>query len=187
MADEDDIKGGDEDEAPARGPIIILGLKLPVFLLIVLNVLVTSGGLGYVYYMKKIYQSPVIKEMEERKKIQAAAKAEREAFLAVDGEVRILQLPEMNVNLRTQVGGKNHYASFAIALECNNEACMAELKAFRARIEDEVQNLLSSRSFNELSMGESIYRLKHAITKKVNAIIRQGTVTDTYFYKYLIQ
>lgn len=184
MAAEDDNL---DDEAKPRGPIIIMGMSLPVFILIALNLLVTTGALGYVYYMKKVYKSPIVKEREERAKIQASAKAERDAFLAVDGQVRILRLPEMNVNLRTQVGGKNHYASFAVALECNNEACMTELKSYRAKIEDEIQGLVGARSFNELSMGESIYRLKHDITQKVNTIIRQGTVTDTFFYSYLVQ
>ncbi len=164
-----------------------MGHSLPVFLLILLNVFATTGVLGYVYYMKKVYKSPTVKELEERKKIQAMAKAERNAFLAADGRVRILRLPEMNVNLRTQVGGKNHYASFAVALECNNKACIAELKFFRAKIEDKIQSLVGTRSFNELSMGQAIYRLKHDITQKVNGIIREGTVNDTFFYNYLVQ
>ncbi len=187
MAEDDlDAKSDDGEEAP-RGPMMIMGQSLPVFLLIVLNVICVSGGLGYIYYMKKVYKSPIVKERQELEKIRAAARKEREALLAVDGQVRILRLPEMNVNLRTQVGGKNHYANFAVALACNNQVCMDELKVFRAKIEDEIQTLVGTRSFNELSMGESIYRLKHSITKKVNSVIREGTVTDTFFYSYLVQ
>lgn len=181
--------GGDKDEegeAPA-GPKLILGFKLPAFLLIVLNFLTMAGGFGFVYYWKMVYKPPVITEASSKAQIKKDSELEEKKKLQADGELRMVQLPEMNINLRSKVGGRNHYATLTIAMKCNNDACMEEMKNLRVKVEDTIQTIISARSYQELTMSEASFRLKHEITRSVNTLLKKGTITDTFFSDYTVQ
>lgn len=177
-------KDGAEAEA---GPKLIMGMTVPVLALVALNFLVMSGGVGYIYYIRLVYKPPVITESVTKAEIKKTVEAEEKKRLGADGEFRLISLPEMNINLRSRVGGRNHYATVTIGLKCNNDACMQQVKTLRVKLEDAIQTLIASRSYAELTMSEASYRLKHEITKTVNSIIEEGTVTDTFFSDYTIQ
>jgi flagellar FliL protein len=129
----------------------------------------------------------VITEKATKEEIKKTSELEEKQKLAADGAVRIINLPEMNINLRSRVGGRNHYATISIAMKCNNDACMEEMKALRVKVEDTIQTMISSRSYAELTMSEASFRLKHEITRSVNSLLKNGTVTDTFFSDYTVQ
>ena len=169
------------------GPKMILGLPLPILGLVAANVLVMLGGFGFIYYWKLVYKPPVITEVATKAEIKKVSELEEKQKIAADGAVRIVNLPEMNINLRSKVGGRNHYATIAIAMKCNNDACMEEMRALRVKVEDTIQTIISSRSYAELTMSEASFRLKHEITRSVNSLLKNGTVTDTFFSDYTVQ
>src|SRR3989344_3618532 len=172
-------KERDGDEVPA-GPKQLFGMPLPMALFVVLNVVTVVGGFVSIYYWKMIYKPPVITEAASKLQIKTDSELEEKKKLAADGALRIVQLPEMNVNLRSKVGGRNHYATLTIAMKCNNDPCMEEMKALRVKVEDTIQSMISVRSYAELTMSEASFRLKHEITRAVNGVLRRGTITETY-------
>lgn len=186
MAEEKKSGAKGEEEAPAA-PRKILGLGLPQFLLVVVNLIAVGGSFGLVYHTKFVHKPPVITETQSRVAIKKETQAAEQKKLAADGELYIFTLPEMNVNLRSRVGGRNHYATLTVALKCNNAACEKEIETLRVKVEDVVQSLVAARSHTELSMSEASFRLKHEITRSVNALLKEGTITDTFFTDYTIQ
>jgi len=152
-------KNKDEEKKPS-GPKQIAGLSLPLFGLVALNLLAMLGGFGYIFYAKLAYKAPVITEAESKAAIKMNSEKEEKAKLAADGVVRIISFPEMNINLRPKVGGRNHYATVTIALKCNNDICMNEVKHLKVKVEDTIQTLISSRSHTELTVSEASFRLK---------------------------
>src|SRR3989344_1062571 len=123
MADKDAAKAGaskadDSEKELPSGPKVIMGLHLPIFVLVALNIVCVVGGFGFIYYWKMIYKPPVITEAASKLQIKTKSELEEKKKLAADGALRIVQLPEMNVNLRSKVGGRNHYATLTIAMKC---------------------------------------------------------------------
>ena len=180
-------KGKDGDEV-AKGPIVIMGMGLPLFLLCVLNLVGTAGAAGYIYYVKLIYHPPLMTEQKVSQKIIDANEKQQKLALADQEKNFILTLPKMNINLRGKVGGsRSHFATVTVALKCSNDECMEDLKMMSVKASDLIQSLIGSRSHRELSVSSASFRLKHEITKIANSLVFRGTVTDTFFSNYLIQ
>lgn len=181
MADE---KAAEPAEAPA-GPKMILGLPLPQFLFVVINLLIMLGGLGFIVHASLIYKKPAITDdavVAEIKKKEAARlkKLDESGFYTEPYQ-------EMTITLRGEQGGKTHYATLEAALVCGSENCINQLKENRAKVEDAIQTAMGSRSYTELGSLEVKFRVKHEIMTKVNTFLVDTAVTDVLFTSLLIQ
>lgn len=168
--------------AEPSGPKLILGMPLPQFLFVVLNTLVMLGGLGYVVQVSLLYKKPPITEPQVVAEIQKkVVKEESAAGYFVEN------YPETTINLRTQRGGKNHYATVEVSLVCTTERCHEQLKSIRAKVEDAIQSAISARSYQELQSLEIKYRIKHELLGRVNSYLKDTAATEVLFTNFLVQ
>jgi flagellar protein FliL len=183
MADEKVAAEGGA-EAPA-GPKLIMGMPLPIFILIAVNSLVMIGGIGFVYYVKFVHKPPMVTEekvvAEIKKKVEKTAAAEDPNAIFTEN------FAEMTINLRTTPGGANHYATVEVALECNSEVCLGQVKSNKTKIEDAIRMGVSGKSFTELNSLETKFRLKHELLKQINTYLKNTTVTNLYFTNFIVQ
>ncbi len=186
MADDKAAAGGDEKkeaEVPA-GPKIILGLPLPQFLFVAVNLLVMLGGLGYIIQVSLLYKKPAITDEQVVAEVQ---KKETKLKELVGDGFFVESYPEMTVTLRSQSGGKAHFATVEISLVCGAETCLNQVKANKAKIEDAIQTVLGSRSYTELGSLEVKFRVKHEIMERVNSLLSDTAVLDVLFPAFLVQ
>lgn len=185
MADNKDDKaaaGAAKPEAPA-GPKMILGMTIPVLALVAVNLLMMLAGLGYIIFVSLLYTpNPITDEVATQEISKNAAKK-----AGADGNIHIEPLSALTINLKVISGGKNHFATVTAAVECSNEECIQQVKAYKTKIEDLVQDKISTKSFTELNALETRFRLRHEILEEANTYITEGTITNIYFDEFVIQ
>jgi len=181
MADEK-APESEKEEAPA-GPKKILGLPLPQFAFLAINILVMLGGLGFIVWASLVYKKPAITEEQAVKEITKKAEKKPEETPGVFVE----NYPEMTITLRSQQGGKTHYATVEVSLVCGSSACFDQVKANKAKIEDAIQTSMSARSYAELGSLEVKFRVKHEIAGRVNGFLKDAAVVDVLFTNFLVQ
>lgn len=182
MADEKAAEGKKE-EAPA-GPKMILGMPLPQFLFVVINILIMLGGLGFIVWASLLYKKPAITNDQVVKEI---VKKVEEPKLQVGTGFFAESYPEMTITLKGQQGGKVHYATVEVSIVCGSEECVAQVRNNKAKIEDAIQNGLSSRTYTELGSLEVKFRVKHEIMSKVNGFLKDTAIIDVLFTSFLVQ
>lgn len=172
-----------KDEAPA-GPKMILGLPMPQFLFVVINALVMLGGLGFIVWASLLYKKPPITDEQAVKEI--VKKAEEPKIVIGDGTF-IESYSEMMITLKGQQGGKIHYVSVEAAIQCGSEACLNQVKANKAKIEDAIQSAISARTYTELSSLDVKFRVKQDIMTRVNSTLKDTAIVDVLFTSFLVQ
>lgn len=182
MADE---KAPDESakDAPA-GPKLIMGLPLPQVIFAALNLVVMLGGLYFIIQTALLYKKPPITEEQAVKEIEKKeAKAQETQGSGFFAE----PYAEMVITLRTVPGGHNRYATVETTIVCGSEACLAQLKGNKAKVEDAIQSAVSARSYNELGSLEVKFRVKHEILGRVNSFLKDTAATDVLFTNFVVQ
>ncbi len=81
----------------------------------------------------------------------------------------------------------NRYLLTTIGLEASNRAAYSELMQKELQVRDILNTLLTSKTLLELVDVTKREALRAEIGKRVTAILKQGTVTNVYFSKYIIQ
>lgn len=185
MADEKPKEAAAAEEAPS-GPKLIMGMPLPLFGFVALNVLTMLGGIGYITWVSLLYQKPPITEAMASQAIQSKVKQKVEHTEASTKEI-LADLEPMTIILKTARGGKNHYIAVHASLSCPSEKCAQQIKALKAKVEDTVQTAFAARSFTELSQLETKFRVKHEIITRINAYLTDTAITDLYFNEFLVQ
>jgi flagellar FliL protein len=171
-----------KEEVPA-GPKLVMGLPLPLFAFLAVNTLVMLGGLGFVVQASLLYKKPPITETQVVAEIQKKVEKKPEGASGLFIE----SYPEATINLRTQQGGKNHYASVEVSLVCTTERCVEQLKSVRAKVEDAIQSAVSARSYTELQSLDVKYRIKHEVLGRVNSFLKETAVTEVLFTNFVVQ
>lgn len=169
--------------AEAAGPKKIMGFPLPQFIFIAVNLLVMLGGLGLVVQISLLYKKPAITDHQVVEEVTKKAEKKIETG---DGFF-VENYLETTINLRTTQGGRNHYAVVEISLVCGTEDCIRQLKENRAKIEDAFQQVISSKSYNELNTLEIKFRVKNEISKIVNSFLKNTAITDVLFVSFVVQ
>lgn len=173
-------------DAPPAGPKIIMGMPLLIFIFFALNALVMLGGTGYIFWAMMLYKKPPVTNTQVVTEIQKKM-AKKILDTPKGGDFFVETYAEMTVNLRSPAGGKPHYCTVEVALACPNERCQNQLKSLKAKVEDTVQTAIAERSFSELTSLETKFRLKHEITQKVNALLKETAIIDVYFQSFVVQ
>jgi len=178
MADPKDEK---EATAPA-GPKMILGLPLLTFIFVAVNILVMAGGVGFITWASLIYKKPRITNEEVvKEEIKKVAKSEAASGIFTE------TYPESTITLRSTQGGRFRYVTVETVLLCPTAACLDQVKANKAKVEDAIQSSLSSRSYQELDTLEVKFRVKHEVLSKVNSFLNDTAATDILFTTFLVQ
>ncbi len=178
-----DAKAEKEEVAP-EGPKRILGLPLPIFIFVAVNLLVMLGAFGFIVYATLVYKKPAI--TEDMAQSEITKKEKKIAALPEQGYIAI-SYPEMTISLRSEQGGKTHYATIEATLVCGTAECEAQVKENKAKVEDAIQTVMSARSYLELSSLETKFRVKHEILGQVNSFLKDTAAVDLLFTSFLIQ
>lgn len=179
----DDKTAEKTEEAPA-GPKMIAGVPLPIFLFIVINVLVVAGSFAYIFHTALIYKKPAITEDQVRAEV---AKEEKKKAVVTGEDYLTIDYTEMTITLRSERGGKTHYATVESTLVCGSPECLAQVKENKAKIEDAIQTAFAARSYTELQSLETKFRVKHEILNRVNSFLAGTAAVDLLFTSFLIQ
>jgi flagellar basal body-associated protein FliL len=184
MAEEKNAAEKDAKEAAPAGPKLILGMSLPVFAFVAVNLIVMFGALGFIVHASLIYKKPAITDAQVEKEV---TKAEQKKVVEVGQDFIAIAYPETVVTLRGEQGGKTRYATIETAIVCGTEICKAQVEENRAKVEDAIQSVVGARSYTELSSLETKFRVKHEILSRVNSYLKDTAAVDMLFTSFLIQ
>jgi flagellar FliL protein len=170
-----------KDEAPA-GPKIIMGMPMVTFLFLVINLVVMAGAFAFILQASLFYKKPAITDAQATAEIQ-----KREKKIETGNEVIAIGYPEMTITLRGEQGGKTRYATLEATVICGSETCKAQVDENRAKIQDAIQTVMSSRTYTELTSLETKFRVKHEILNQVNSYLKETAAVDILFTNFLVQ
>jgi flagellar basal body-associated protein FliL len=174
-----------EAEAAApSGPKKLLGLPMGQAILVLLNVVVVLGAVGFIGKVALTTKKPPITEEQVQKEITKDLKKTEEA---VGIGFYLESYPETVVTLRGQQGGKPRFASVELSVVCGSEICLEQVKANKAKIEDIIQTVFSARTYTELKSLDVKFRVKHEILSKSNSLLKGTAATDVLITNYLLQ
>jgi len=158
----------DEDEAPpvkGKGkkkiPLKLVGMAAAGVLVL--------GGAGFGGY--KFLHKPAHKE---------PTKEEAKAAVFVD-------LPDVLVNLSNSGNDRTQYLKVKITLELPNQALVEKIKPLRPRVMDTFQTYLRELRPTDLDGSAGLYRLKEALTHRVNAAVAPSHITAVLFKEIVVQ
>lgn len=172
------------DAAAPAGPKLIMGMPLPAFLFVVVNVLVMLGALGFIVHASLLYKKPAITDEQATAEI---TKVEKKKVVETGDEVLVISYPETTITLRGEQGGKTRYATVESAIVCGSEECQSQINENKAKVQDTIQTVMSARSYTELTSLETKFRVKHEILNQVNAFLKDTAAVDFLFTSFLIQ
>ena len=157
----------EDDDAPAKGkgkkklPLKLIGMAAGGVLLV--------GGVGYggyTFLAKPAHHAP---------KKEAAKPA-----VFVD-------LPDVLVNLSNAGSDRTQYLKVKITLELPNQAQVAKIKPLMPRVLDTFQTYLRELRPTDLDGSAGLYRMKEALTRRVNAVVAPGHITAVLFKEIVVQ
>ncbi len=160
---EDDEAEADTGQAKGKKklPIKLIGMAAA-------GVLVLAGGgtAGYIYFSKPAHQ--------------ATKKVESKPAVFVD-------LPDVLVNLSNSGGDRTQYLKVKITLELPNQSLVDKIKPLMPRVLDTFQTYLRELRPTDLDGSAGLYRLKEALTRRVNAAVAPSHITAVLFKEIVVQ
>ena len=163
----DDLDDDDSGQAKAKGkgkkklPIKLIGM-------IAAGVLVLGGAgtAGYMFLSKPAHKAPT--------------KEEAKAAVFVD-------LPDVLVNLSNSGGDRTQYLKVKITLELPNQGLVDKIKPLMPRVMDAFQTYLRELRPTDLDGSAGLYRLKEALTRRVNDAVAPSHITAVLFKEIVVQ
>lgn len=160
--DRDDDEGS---QGRARGkkklPLKLIGMAAAGVL-----VLGGAGVGGYKLLTKPTHKAPMKKEAK--------------AAVFVD-------LPDVLVNLSNSGNDRTQYLKVKITLELPNQALVDKIKPLMPRVMDTFQTYLRELRPTDLDGSAGLYRLKEALTRRVNAAVAPSHITAVLFKEIVVQ
>ena len=143
--------------------------KLPMKKLIVIGIaaliIVAAGVAGFISYNKFF-----------GKKDQVQQQAPQGAIWPMDPFI---------VNIQDQ--GADRYLKIMIELDLSDKNCIDELTQLKPKLRDNVLDLISSKSYKEISDISGKQRLREEITLRLNSFLTKGKIVKVYFTEFVVQ
>ena len=162
---ESDDLDEDAGQAKAKGK-----KKLPIKLIgmIAAGVLVLGGAgtAGYMFLSKPAHKAPT--------------KEQAKAAVFVD-------LPDVLVNLSNSGGDRTQYLKVKITLELPSQSLVDKIKPLMPRVMDAFQTYLRELRPTDLDGSAGLYRLKEALTRRVNDAVAPSHITAVLFKEIIVQ
>lgn len=89
------------------------------------------------------------------------------------------------VNLAESNGER--YLKLVVQLEVSDPLCVQELDQLKPKLRDNVLDLLSVKSFNELMELAGKQKLREEMAMRLNAYLTRGKINKVYFTEFVIQ
>jgi len=156
-----------DDDAPAKGkgkkklPVKLIGMAAGGILML--------GGAGYGGYMfmaKPAHHAP-------KKHVAKPA-------VFVD-------MPDVLVNLSHSGSDRTQYLKVKITLELPNQSLVDKIKPLMPRVLDTFQTYLRELRPTDLDGSAGLYRMKEALTRRVNAVVAPSHITAVLFKEIVVQ
>ena len=81
----------------------------------------------------------------------------------------------------------DRYVKISFELELKNDRDVDVVRARQAQIRDAIISYLSDRTYEELRGSSGLQRIKAALTKKVNQIVKSERVRALYITDFVVQ
>src|ERR1043166_1173185 len=155
-----------EDAAPKKRGF--LSKKLIIMLAAGLLVAGGGGGGGYFFFFKK------------------GAHEEKAAPVVVKAPPAFLDLPDVLVNLQSQIG-RSSYLKAKIVLEVEDQKLVEQIKPLIPRVMDAFQTYLREMRQSDLEGSAGLYRLRDELTKRVNLAVAPTKINAVLFKEIVVQ
>ena len=132
-----------------------------------------------------VHKAQAAKIVVSKGSLDRLAKAFPDDFKGEGNLGVMFPLDPLIVNLAGS-GGKR-FLKIAISLELSTPDVHAEIKENIQKITDSILVLLSSKSFDDVYSVQGKFKLKDEITSRVNRLLMEKNVRDTYFTEFIIQ
>lgn len=163
MARENKDKAVVEEEVPAEEPKKKSKLKLVIIASVALVVVAAGAFVGYYFLSKTDTKKPTEKPVV----------------------ISILPLDPFIINIAETNGER--YLKIVIQLEISDPAVGAEIEQLKPRIRDSILDLLTPKTYKELTDLSGKQRLREDVAGRINNILQRGKVTKVYFTDFVIQ
>lgn len=159
-ADDDGQEAG-QAKGKKKLPIKLIGMAAA-------GILVLGGGgtAGYMLLSKPAHHEP----------------KKKEAKPAV-----FVDMPDVLVNLSNTGSERTQYLKVKITLELPNQGLVDKIKPLMPRVMDTFQTYLRELRPTDLDGSAGLYRLKEALTQRVNAAVAPNHVTAVLFKEIVVQ
>ena len=138
---------------------------------------ITLGSAFFIFYLKKIYQKPVISNQFLEDKVIKEAEGYPE-FIEYKLEPLTVNLKKTNVD---------NYVNCKFTLIAVDYETKGELDKKVDVIRDKIIEILSNKTAIELVSVQGKLFLKDQIVTDVNAILKKGSVKEVYLENFVIQ
>lgn len=98
-----------------------------------------------------------------------------------------VDLPDVLVNLSNSGNDRTQYLKVKITLELPNQALVEKIKPLMPRVLDTFQTYLRELRPTDLDGSAGLYRLKEALTRRVNAAVAPSHITAVLFKEIVVQ
>ena len=98
-----------------------------------------------------------------------------------------VDLPDVLVNLSNSGSDRTQYLKVKITLELPDHALVDKIKPLMPRVMDTFQTYLRELRPTDLDGSAGLYRLKEALTRRVNAAVAPSRVTAVLFKEIVVQ
>jgi flagellar protein FliL len=146
----------------------LLSLKMILIAVGALAVLGGGGGAGYYFFLRH--------PAEQHKPEPVAAKP------AV-----FVDVPDVLVNLSNAGNDRTQYLKVKIVLELPDAKLIEQIQPLMPRVLDAFQTYLRQLRPTDLDGSAGVYRLREALTKRVNAAIAPNHVAAVLFKEIIVQ
>ncbi|RDU65202.1 flagellar basal body-associated FliL family protein [Helicobacter sp. MIT 14-3879] len=155
--------------------------KTIIIIISVLLILLIAIGIAFYLMVKvpeeKIQQNPTIPQEDNTPTTQTNAK-----YIRIGP---IFKLDQFIVNLANQNGRR--YLKVNVELEMTTKELENELTSKRAPIRDIIIDILSSKSAEEIGTTRGRYKTKDEITQRLNEILVDGKIRNTFLTDMAVQ
>jgi flagellar FliL protein len=165
QAEQEENAAADETDQP-KAKTKKLSLKLIIIAAAGFLVIGGGGAAGYMYLGKSPPKKPV----------HEAAKP------AV-----FVDLPDVLVNLANSGTQRAQYLKVKITLELPDQSLVDKIKPLMPRVMDAFQTYLRELRPTDLDGSAGLYRLKEALTRRVNAAVAPNHITAVLFKEIVVQ
>ncbi len=171
-----------ETQAPSSGPQKGGGKSNLILVVIAVLNMVAMVGMGYMLFSskKKEAAEPKVEDVirGEHEAQNHEKHGSEESFIG-----QIVPLETFIINLAGSKGRK--IAKVSMEIELDTVKLASEIEKRKPQIRDIIINILSSKTFDEVSTKEGKDKLRNELKDTVNAFLTSGQIKSVYFTEFI--
>lgn len=180
MAEE---KENSEQQAPAKKNKILLFAVIGIIILMIVIVVIVAMSMLSGNHDEPREKMPTHQSDSYQENLPPAIGTSRTNHISV-GPLYPIPQPFI-VNLVTQSGRR--YLKTSITLELSNDKLQNEITVKSAILQDTINEILSSKSIEEIVTSKGKERLKGEIASRINEFLADGFIKSIFFTEFVIQ